>query len=43
LTDHSRHREPELGLLKITVDEVVAAARKLLQSPIAETRVAEAE
>jgi len=43
LTDHSRHREPELGLLKITVDEVVAVARKLLQSPIAETRVAEAE
>jgi len=43
LTDHSRHREPELGLLKITVDEVVAAARKLLQSPIAETRLAESE
>src|ERR1700682_354612 len=43
LTDHSRHREPELGLLKITVDEVVAAARKLFPSPIAETRLAEPE
>src|SRR5260221_3162969 len=36
LTDHSRHREPELGLLKITVGEVVAATRKLLQSRVAE-------
>src|ERR1700676_364830 len=43
LTDHSRHREPELGLLKITVDEVVAAPRKLFPSPIAETRLAEPE
>ena len=43
LTDHARHREPEQGLLRITVDEVVAAARKLLQSPIAETRLAERE
>jgi heptosyltransferase-1 len=30
LTDHTRRREPEQGLLEITVDEVVAAARKLL-------------
>jgi heptosyltransferase-1 len=30
LTDHSRHREPEQGLLEITVEEVTAAARKLL-------------
>ena len=31
LTDHTRHREPEQGLLEITVPEVVAAARTLLQ------------
>ena len=31
MTDHSRHREPEQGLLDITPDEVVAAARKLLR------------
>jgi heptosyltransferase-1 len=30
LTDHTRHREPEQGLLEIGVDEVVVAARKLL-------------
>jgi heptosyltransferase I len=30
LTDHTRRREPEQGLLEITVPEVVAAARKLL-------------
>lgn len=30
MTDHSRHPEPEQGLLEITPDEVVAAARKLL-------------
>src|SRR4029077_14350274 len=30
LTDHTRHREPEQGLLEITVGEVVAATRKLL-------------
>ena len=30
LTDHSRHPEPEQGLLSITPEEVVAAARKLL-------------
>jgi heptosyltransferase I len=30
-TDHTRHREPEQGLLAITVDEVVAASQKLLQ------------
>jgi heptosyltransferase-1 len=43
LTDHTRHREPEQGLLEITVGEVVAATRKLLQSPIAETRLAKPE
>jgi len=32
VTDHSRHLEPEQGLLEITVDEVVAATRSLLQS-----------
>jgi heptosyltransferase I len=30
-TDHTRHREPEQGLLEITVADVVAAGRKLLQ------------
>jgi heptosyltransferase I len=30
ITDHTRHSGPELGLLEITVAEVVAAARKLL-------------
>jgi heptosyltransferase-1 len=30
LTDHTRHREPEQGLLEIGVGEVVTAARKLL-------------
>jgi heptosyltransferase I len=29
LTDHSRYPEPEQGLLEITAEEVVAAARKL--------------
>ncbi|MBZ5665251.1 MAG: glycosyltransferase family 9 protein [Acidobacteriia bacterium] len=31
-TDHSRRREPEQGLLEITVGEVVAAARKLFRN-----------
>jgi len=31
MTDHTRRPEPEQGLLEITVDEVVAATRKLLQ------------
>jgi heptosyltransferase-1 len=31
-TDHSRRREPEQGLLEITPEEVVAAARKLLRA-----------
>jgi|CZKY01.1.fsa_nt_gi heptosyltransferase-1 len=38
MTDHTRHREPEQGLLEITVSEVVAATRKLLQSHIAQSR-----
>jgi heptosyltransferase I len=33
LTDHSRRREPEQGLLEITAEEVVAAARQLLRLP----------
>jgi heptosyltransferase-1 len=37
LTDHTRHREPEQGLLEITVDEVVAASRKLLQDSYCKT------
>jgi heptosyltransferase-1 len=32
VTDHSRRREPEQGLLEIAAAEVVAAARKLLQN-----------
>jgi heptosyltransferase I len=32
VTDHSRHGDAERGLLEITVDEVSAAARKLLGS-----------
>ena len=31
MTDHTRRREPDQGLLEITVGEVVAATRKLLQ------------
>ncbi len=31
MTDHTRRREPEQGLLQITIGEVVAATRKLLQ------------
>ncbi len=31
MTDHSRYHEPEQGLLEITPEEVVAAARKLLR------------
>jgi heptosyltransferase-1 len=32
LTSHARHREPERGLLEITPEEVISAARKLLGS-----------
>jgi heptosyltransferase-1 len=38
VTDHSRHRDPEQGLLEITAEEVVAATRKLLQNQIAESK-----
>ena len=38
MTDHTRRREPEQGLLEITVGEVVAATRKLLQNRIAEPK-----
>ena len=38
LTDHTRHHEPEQGLLEITVGEVIAATRKLLQTSLADTR-----
>jgi len=41
VTDHTRRREPEQGLLEITVGEVVAAARKLLQNPVAEPHIEE--
>lgn len=39
LTDHSRRAEPELGLLEISPEEVVAASRKLLEGSPIETRV----
>jgi len=39
ITDHTRHPEPEQGLLEITVSEVVTAARELLQH-VAGARVA---
>jgi heptosyltransferase-1 len=39
-TDHTRHREPEQGLLEITVDEVLSSARKLLRDGKAEPRAA---
>ena len=32
LTSHARHREPEKGLLEISAEEVIAAARRLLES-----------
>ena len=32
MTDHTRHPEPEQGLLEIRVNDVVAATRKLLQN-----------
>src|SRR5260370_9832528 len=32
VTDHTRHSKPEQGLLAITVGEVLAATRELLQS-----------
>jgi heptosyltransferase-1 len=41
MTDHTRHREPEQGLLEITVGEVVAATRKLLQGHVAEPHISE--
>ena len=40
-TDHTRRREPDQGLLEITVAEVVAATRKLLQNRSTEPRIAE--
>jgi heptosyltransferase I len=36
MTDHTRHGEPEQGLLEITAGEVVAASRNLLQTHRAE-------
>jgi heptosyltransferase I len=39
LTDHSRRTEPEVGLLEISPEEVVAAARKLMGSSPAASRV----
>ena len=35
VTDHTRHGDAEQGLLEITVDEVAAAARKLLEFDLA--------
>jgi len=39
LTDHSRRTDPEVGLLEISAEEVVAAARKLMCSSPTESRV----
>ncbi|MGD0469541.1 MAG: glycosyltransferase family 9 protein [Terriglobales bacterium] len=41
MTDHRRRREPEQGLLEITVGEVSAAARKLLRGHVAEPHISE--
>jgi len=41
MTDHTRQREPEQGLLEITAGEVIAAARKLLQGQFARPHGAE--
>ncbi|MGA8538916.1 MAG: glycosyltransferase family 9 protein [Terriglobales bacterium] len=38
MTDHTRRREPEPGLLEITVGEVVSAAWELLQNSITEPK-----
>jgi heptosyltransferase-1 len=32
MTDHTRHREPEQGLLEITAEQVAAGARELLRT-----------
>jgi heptosyltransferase I len=37
VTDHTRHGDPEHGLLEITVGEVVAASRRLLNDDVAES------
>jgi heptosyltransferase-1 len=39
LTDHTRHREPEQGLLEITAREVAAAARNLLRTSTTQSRI----
>jgi heptosyltransferase I len=38
VTDHTRRRDPEQGLLAITAGDVVNAARKLLQNGISESQ-----
>jgi hypothetical protein len=38
VTDHTRRRDPEQGLLAITAGEVVNAARKLLAKGISESQ-----
>jgi heptosyltransferase-1 len=40
MTDHTRHVEPEQGLLEITVEEVVAAARELLKNRVQQSHTA---
>ena len=40
MTDHTRRREPEQGLLEITARKVVAAARELLHGHVAEPYLA---
>jgi heptosyltransferase-1 len=39
-TDHTRHQEPEQGLLEIKIEEVVSASRRLLRDRIADPRAA---
>ena len=40
MTDHTRHPQPEQGLLEISVNQVVAATRKLLQAHLANPHIA---
>ena len=42
-TDHSRHREPEQGLLEISAGDVVEASRTLLRNSTAASRTTENE
>ena len=43
MTDHTRHPEPEQGLLEIAVPEVVAATRKLLHEQVAVPEISKSD